>query len=89
MLGGAVTQQIGQETYYPLVVNRTGAIITEGTLVMINPTTPVFGNKPNVVKAITNGTYPANVVLGIATEDIAINGSGLITWFGYVRNLSK
>ena len=89
MKGGLVTQQIGQEVYYPPVVNKTGGILYQGTLVMINGTTPSFGNRLNVVKAISDGTVPSFALVGILTEDIADNQEGFATWFGYVRNLNE
>ena len=89
MKGGLVTQQIGQETYYPPVVNKTGSILYQGTLVMINPTTPSFGNRLNVVKAVSDGTIPSFALVGILTEDIADNNEGFATWFGYVRDLNR
>ena len=88
MKGGLVTQQIGQETYYPPVVNKTGGILYEGTLVMINPTTPSFGNRLNVVKAISNGTIPSYALVGVLTQNISDNNEGFATWFGYVRGLN-
>jgi hypothetical protein len=89
MKGGLVTQQIGQEIYYPPVVNKTGGILYEGTLVMINQTTPSFGNRLSVVKAISNGTVPSFALVGILTEDISDNNEGFATWFGYVRALNE
>ena len=89
MKGGLATQQIGQETYYPLVVNKTAGILREGTLVMVDPIAPSFGNRLSVIKAVTDGTYPTDLLVGIITEDIAINGEGFATWFGYVRNLNE
>jgi hypothetical protein len=89
MKGGLVTQQIGQETYYPPVVNKTGGILYEGTLVMINQTTPVFGNRLNVVKAVADGTVRSFAIVGVLTQDIADNDEGFATWFGYVRALNR
>jgi hypothetical protein len=56
---------------------------------MINPTTPSFGNRLNVVKANADGTYPSYAIVGVLTEDIADNNEGFATWFGYVRNLNE
>ena len=89
MKGGNVIQQIGQETYYPPVVNKTGGVLYEGTLVMINGTTPSFGNRLNVVKAVADGSVPSFALVGVLTEDIADNQEGFATWFGYVRNLNE
>ena len=89
MKGGLATQHIGQETYYPPVVNKTAAILREGTLVMVDPIAPSFGNRLSIIKAVTDGTYPTDLLVGIITEDIAINGEGFATWFGYIRNLNE
>lgn len=88
-MGNNATNQLGQELYYPPVVNKTGGPLTDGTLVMVNPTTPSFGNRLNIVKAISDGTYPADLIVGILTEDIPNNETGFATWFGYVRNIPK
>jgi cytoskeletal protein CcmA (bactofilin family) len=87
-MGNNATNQIGQELFYPPVVNKTNEILTDGTLVMVNPTTPTFGGRLNIQKAITDGTYSADLIVGVLTEDIAINGEGFATWFGYVRQIT-
>jgi hypothetical protein len=84
---GGATQQIGQEMYYPPVVNKSGVDLIEGTLVMVDPTDVAQGNRIRVVKTISNGTYPAILIVGVLTEPIAKNQEGFATWFGYVRDL--
>ena len=57
-MGGATASlQIGQDIYYPYVVNKTGATLENGTLVMVAPSQPTSNNRLSVVKAITDGTY--------------------------------
>jgi len=85
---GNTTLQIGQETVYPPIVNKDSIDLGEGTLVMVDPTQIAQGNRIRVVRAISNGTYPSQYLVGILTEDIAINQEGYATWFGYVRNLN-
>lgn len=85
---GDTTLQIGQETVYPPVVNKDSINLGEGTLVMVDPTQIAQGNRIRVVRAISNGTYPSQFIVGILTENIAINQEGYATWFGYVRNLN-
>jgi hypothetical protein len=87
MKGGNAVNQIGTETYYPLVVNKSGVDLTQGTLVMANPSGIAQGNRISVIKAISDGTYTAEMLLGILTEDIAKNQQGFCTWFGYVHDL--
>ena len=88
-MGNNATLQLGQEMYYPPVVNKSGADLNDGDLVMINPAGVAQGNRISVVKAIGNGTYPADYIVGVLTEDVPNNQEGLATWFGYVRNISK
>ena len=88
MGNGNATLQLGQELYYPPVVNKAGVQLNQGTLVMVDPSQPAQGNRLRVVKAITDGTYSSQLIVGVLTEDIANNATGLATWFGYVRSLS-
>jgi hypothetical protein len=88
-MGNNATLQLGQELYYPPIVNKSGASLPNGCLVMFNPADPTQGNRIAVVKCISNGTYPADYIVGILTEDVAINQEGFATWFGYVRNVSR
>lgn len=83
----AVTLQLGMEQYHPPVVNKTGAIIPNGTLVMWDPVNKVQGNRLCVTPAVTNGTYPPQYVMGVTTMEFAINATGLITWYGEVRDI--
>ena len=87
--GNNATVQLGQEMHFPLVVNESGADLTDGTLVMFNPADISQGNRISVVKAVTDGTHPADRIVGVLTEDIAHHASGFATWFGYVRDLPK
>lgn len=85
---GDTTLQIGQEAVYPPVVNKDTINLVEGTLVMVDPTQVAQGNRVRIVRAVTDGTYPSQLLLGILTEDINKNQEGHVTWFGYVRNLN-
>jgi hypothetical protein len=88
-MGANATLQLGQELYYPPIVNKSGGNLPNGCLVMFNPADPTQGNRIAVVKCISDGTYPADFIVGILTEDVAINQEGFATWFGYVRNVSR
>jgi hypothetical protein len=88
-MGNNATLQLGQEIYFPPIVNKSGVDLNDGDLVMVNPAGIAQGNRISVVKAISNGTYPADKIVGILTEDVANNAEGFATWFGYVRNISK
>ena len=88
-MGNNATLQLGQELYSPPIVNKSGADLNDGDLVMVNPAGIAQGNRISVIKAIANGTYAADTLVGVLTEDVANNAEGFATWFGYVRNISK
>ena len=88
-MGTNATLQMGQELYYPPIVNKSGVDLNDGDLVMVNPAGIAQGNRISVVKCISDGTYPSDLIVGILTEDVARNAEGFATWFGYVRNTSK
>jgi hypothetical protein len=86
---GDTALQIGQETVYPPVVNSDSIDLVEGTLVMIDPNDIAQGNRIRVVRMVADGTYPAQYMVGVLTEDIPQTQEGFATWFGYVRNLNR
>jgi hypothetical protein len=80
---GGVIQQIGEETYYRI---KADAAITDGQVVMFTGTVGSSGalkGAPATGLTATQNEY----VMGIATQDIALNGWGYVTWFGLVRGL--
>lgn len=81
MLNG-VTQQVGQETYFYVKAN---AAITNGRVVMFD------GAQGGTIKAKHANTASAgfkpSYVMGVATQDIALNADGYITAFGKVSDL--
>ena len=84
MAGGQVVQQVGQELFYR--VKAQGAI-ANGDVVMFVDT---LGASIGVIAAKATG-IPFNkpeYVMGIATENIANNGWGYITYFGKVRGIN-
>lgn len=85
--GLTATLQLGQELFYPPVVNKSGEDLQNGTLVMINPAGIAQGNRLSVVKCVGDGTYPSEFIVGVLTEDLAKNAEGFATWFGYVRDV--
>lgn len=85
MGGGNITQQIGEELF---VYGKASAAIADNPLQIVYQTGTVgasgvvtFGP---TVASIANG----DLILGIATEDIAMNGFGRITSFGIVRGIA-
>jgi hypothetical protein len=80
MIGGNVTQQIGQEAYV-YVRNNTGSTLLNGKVARL---TGSIGTRATVALAAVSD--PDNTI-GILTEDIANNAEGLVTTFGLVRDL--
>jgi hypothetical protein len=85
---GDAIYQMGQELYYPPCINKTAATIYRGQPVMIDTAGIVQGDRLAVMPAFANG-LPANYIVGVAAHDIAPNNEGLITWFGYVREVKE
>jgi hypothetical protein len=84
MVGGNAIQQIGQEIYYRI---RASSAITEGQAVMFTGT---VGGSGALTGAPASGltAATASYVMGVATEDIALNGWGYVTYFGLVRGIN-
>lgn len=77
---GEIIQDVGQETYYR--VKATSAI-TKGQVVMFTGT---VGSSGGLTGAPATGLGPTDNerIMGIAAQDIALNGWGYVTWFGEV-----
>ncbi len=74
--------QVGEENQVK-VFNDTGAIIENGKPVYI---TGVNGGGFPTVALARGNTFTTSLVVGLATEDIAINEMGRVTSFGKVRD---
>lgn len=85
-LNNDVTLQLGQETTV-LCKNQTGETIYNGIPVMFGGSVGNSG-RLKIIKAIANGTYPNEYVLGLTTEDIENGGDGYVTSFGKVRGIN-
>lgn len=84
-LDDAVTLQVGQE-HLIRVKNASGSTaIPNGTVVMFAGAT---GDTVAVSPAVTDGTYPAEYIVGITTETIPADGFGFVTQFGYVNGVN-
>ena len=79
---GNVVLQTGQETHY-VVRNETGTAISNGTAVYCSGVTP---SGRISVDLMTSNISPVQF-LGLATQDISNGVNGVVTWFGYVRDL--
>lgn len=83
MAGGNVIQQIGEETYFRV---KASSAITNGQVVMFTGTVGASGGLTGApATGLTSDT--ASYVMGVATEDIALNEWGYVTAFGLVRGV--
>ena len=84
MANGDAVQQIGEETYYRI---KASSAITNGQVVMFTGSVGASGALQGApATGLTSST--ASYVMGIATQDIALNGWGYVTAFGLVRGLN-
>lgn len=78
---GNVVQQVGLETYFRV---KADVAITNGQCVMV---TGAVGASGVLRAAPSTGITRSEEILGIATEDIPLNGFGYITAFGLVNKI--
>jgi hypothetical protein len=81
--GEGATLQVGQESY-TRAVNLDTVQINEGDVVYISGAS---GITPGVELATSNDAVTSKII-GIATVDIPVNGTGFITTHGLVRDLN-
>ena len=82
-LNANVTLQMGQEMYIR-ARNNTGAQINDGQVVYVND---AQGNNPTIALA-NSDSVNTSIVVGVATENIAINATGFVTTFGIVNGFN-
>lgn len=85
MGNGNITQQIGEEIF---VYGKASAAISGNTILQAIYQTGVVGASGVItfgptVAGITNG----DLIIGVATEDLALNGFGRITEFGVIHGI--
>ena len=82
MAGGNVTQHIGEDQFFYC---KATSAITKGQVVMFTGSVGASGVPTGApATGIADGTY----IMGIAAEDIANNGFGLVQSFGTLRNVN-
>ena len=84
MEGGAIVQQIGEETFYRV---RASSAITAGQTVMFTGTLGASGGltaAPATGLTASTGQY----LMGIAAESISLNDWGYVTHFGEVKGFN-
>jgi hypothetical protein len=84
LYGGSVLQ-VGQEIMY-YAKNADGSNLSNGTPVMFSGTVGA-SSKLTFEKAVADGTYPSDYMMGVITQDIDNNAFGYVTSFGVVRGL--
>ena len=82
---GDVVLQLGQEQHY-VVRNSTGSTIQNGTAVYASGVTAGSG-RIEAAPYIADGSIREVRFLGLATHDITNGVNGVVTHFGYVRDL--
>lgn len=80
---GDIVQDIGEETFYRV---KATATITKGQVVMF---TGSVGASGGLKAAPATGLTAAQTeyIMGVATQNIANNGWGYITWFGEIKGV--
>lgn len=80
---GAIVQDIGEETFYRV---KASAPITKGQVVMF---TGALGASGGLEAAPATGLTAAQVenIMGVATQNIANNQWGYVTWFGEIKGI--
>jgi predicted heme/steroid binding protein len=86
LIMGAVTQHVGQDTYY-YVKNSSGSAIPKGTAVRFAGTDGASGHLL-IAPFLADGTYPSNYFMGVTAEDIANGSFGQVTHFGEIEGIN-
>jgi len=85
MGGGNITQQIGEELFY---YGKASAAITDSPLQIIYQTGTVGASGVITFAPTVAGITDGNLILGVATENLALNAFGRITTFGVVHGIT-
>jgi hypothetical protein len=83
-LDANVTLQLGQEHVVRVKNASASVAIPDMTLVMFAGAT---GDTVTVAPAVTDGSVPHDYMLGITTEEIAADGFGFVTQFGFINQV--
>ena len=82
VMTNSVTQKIGEDQYFYI---KASSSITKGQLIMF---TGAVGASGVVTGAPATGITDGQYLIGIAAENIALNGFGLVQNFGSLRNVN-
>lgn len=81
----AITQQIGEELF---IYGKASAAITDSPLQIIKQTAPVGASGVVGFAPTTTNITDGNLIIGVATESISLNGFGRVTCFGTVHGIT-
>ena len=85
MGGGNITQQIGEELF---VYGKASAAITDSPLQIVYHTGTVGSSGVIKFAPTVAGITDENAIIGVATENIPLNGFGRITSFGVIHGIN-
>ena len=85
MGGGNITQQVGEELF---VYGKASAAITDSPLQIIYHTGVVGASGVITFAPTIAGITDSNAIIGVATENLALNAFGRATTFGTVRGIT-
>jgi hypothetical protein len=85
MGGGNITQQVGEELF---VYGKASAAITDSPLQIVYQTGTVGASGAITFAPTVAGITNGNLIIGVATESLALNAFGRITAFGVVRGIT-
>ena len=85
MGGGNITQQVGEEIF---VYGKASAAINDSPLQIIYQTGTVGSSGAITFAPTVAGITNGDRIIGVATENIALNGFGRITSYGVVRGIT-
>lgn len=85
MGGGNITQQVGEELF---VYGKASAAITDSPLQCVYQTGTVGASGVITFAPTVAGITDGEAIVGVATENIALNGFGRVTAFGVVHGIT-
>jgi len=85
MGNGNITQQVGEEIF---VYGKASAAITDSPLQIVYHTGTVGASGVITFAPTIAGITDVNAIVGIATENLALNGFGRVTSYGVVRGIT-
>lgn len=85
MGNGNITQQVGEELY---VYGKASSAITDSPLQIVYKTGTVGSSGTITFAPTVAGLTNDDVIIGVATESIALNGFGRVTSFGVVHGIT-